>query len=220
MLFGSLILASQLWLFMWAPVNGEGINVAMGYFLFPLMMLLAARIIWKEKLSFLQTIALSLALIGVGNELIHKLSFSWTTLWVALFYPPYYLTRRAMRIPALFGLFFDTTIIAPFCLLYLSLHQQEFSFILEQPRYLYLLPLLGLTSALALFFNFIANRDLPVNIFSFISYLEPALLFLCAIIWLDGQVDQSAYLSYGFIWAGLIVLGISGIYQRTIKKQI
>lgn len=34
------ILASQLWLFMWAPVNGEGVNVAMGYFLFPLAMLL------------------------------------------------------------------------------------------------------------------------------------------------------------------------------------
>ena len=32
------ILASQLWLFMWAPINGQAVNTAMGYFLLPLMM--------------------------------------------------------------------------------------------------------------------------------------------------------------------------------------
>ena len=55
------ILASQLWLFMWAPVNGEGINVAMGYFLFPLMMVLAGRLLLNERLNRLQTAALMLA---------------------------------------------------------------------------------------------------------------------------------------------------------------
>ncbi|WP_211207551.1 EamA family transporter [Faucicola boevrei] len=35
------ILASQLWLFMWAPVNGQAVNVAIGYFLFPLAMVVA-----------------------------------------------------------------------------------------------------------------------------------------------------------------------------------
>lgn len=30
------IMLSQLWLFMWAPVNHQGVAVAMGYFLFPL----------------------------------------------------------------------------------------------------------------------------------------------------------------------------------------
>ena len=45
------ILASQLWLFVWSPVNGEGINVAMGYFLFPLAMMLVGRIWFKERLG-------------------------------------------------------------------------------------------------------------------------------------------------------------------------
>lgn len=38
------IFASQLWLFVWGPVNGEGVNIAMGYFLFPLAMMLGGRI--------------------------------------------------------------------------------------------------------------------------------------------------------------------------------
>ncbi|WFF38558.1 hypothetical protein LU290_10010 [Moraxella nasibovis] len=34
------IFASQLWLFMWAPLNNQGVQAAMGYFLFPLVMVL------------------------------------------------------------------------------------------------------------------------------------------------------------------------------------
>ena len=44
-LVGTLIVASQQWLFMWGPVNGEGVNVAIGYFLYPLGMALAARVL-------------------------------------------------------------------------------------------------------------------------------------------------------------------------------
>ena len=57
MLVGTAIVASQFWLFMWAPVNGEGVNVAMGYFLFPLMMVLAGRLLLNERLNRLQTAA-------------------------------------------------------------------------------------------------------------------------------------------------------------------
>ena len=47
-------IASQLWLFVWGPVNGEGVNIAMGYFLFPLAMMLGGRIWFKERLNRLQ----------------------------------------------------------------------------------------------------------------------------------------------------------------------
>ena len=50
-LVGTLIVASQQWLFMWGPVNGEGVNVAIGYFLYPLGMALAARVWLKERLN-------------------------------------------------------------------------------------------------------------------------------------------------------------------------
>src|SRR5699024_6767444 len=116
MLMGTAILASQLCLFMWAPINGEGLNVAMGYFLFPLMMVFSGKLIWKEQLTKLQLLALILAVCGILNQLYHTHAFSWTTLWVVLLYPPYYLSRRMLNIPALLGLTFDLTFIAPFAL--------------------------------------------------------------------------------------------------------
>ena len=56
-------------------VNGEGVNIAMGYFLFPLVMVLLGRIWLKETLSTIQIIALCIAACGVAHELWHNQPF-------------------------------------------------------------------------------------------------------------------------------------------------
>ena len=64
---------ANFWLFMWAPLNNEGVNIAMGYFLFPLVMALFGRIWLKEQLSSTQKIALLLAAwVYSMNSGIHK----------------------------------------------------------------------------------------------------------------------------------------------------
>ena len=149
-LLGTLDVASQFWLFMWAPVNNEGVNVAMGYFLFPVVMVLAGRFWLKERLNGLQTAALVLAGLGVAHEIWTQQAFSWTTLWVCLAYPVYYLYRREMKIPALQGLTLDLTLILPFALAYLLWHADMTAWVLGEPRYWLLLPLLGIASAVSM----------------------------------------------------------------------
>lgn len=73
------IFLSQFWLFMWAPVNGQGVQTAMGYFLFPLMMVVFGCVLFGEKLSRLQWLAVAFAALGVGSEIIRTQSVSWAT---------------------------------------------------------------------------------------------------------------------------------------------
>lgn len=113
------ILASQLWLFVWSPVNGEGINVAMGYFLFPLAMMLVGRIWFKERLGGPQRLAVTLACVGVACQLWRNGAFSWATVWVFGTYPLYYLLRRKLGVPSLIGLLVDLIIITPCMLVYI-----------------------------------------------------------------------------------------------------
>ena len=47
------LLGVQLWLFMWAPLNGYSLDVSLGYFLLPLAMVLTGRIAYGESLSYL-----------------------------------------------------------------------------------------------------------------------------------------------------------------------
>lgn len=56
------ILGGQIWLSMWGPVNGLGLDVTLGYFLLPLVMIMVGRFFYKEYMSVLQWVAVSLTM--------------------------------------------------------------------------------------------------------------------------------------------------------------
>lgn len=45
------IVGLQLWLFVWAPVNGYALDVSLGYLLLPISLVLIGRIVFKDRLS-------------------------------------------------------------------------------------------------------------------------------------------------------------------------
>ncbi|AFM34319.1 RarD protein [Stutzerimonas stutzeri CCUG 29243] len=73
----SALVGMQLWLFMWAPINGHGLDVSLGYFLLPLTLVLTGRLVFGEAISRLQRLACLLAAVGVGNQLLLASSLSW-----------------------------------------------------------------------------------------------------------------------------------------------
>lgn len=208
------ILASQLWLFMWAPLNGQGVNVSIGYFLFPLMMVLMGRIVFAERLNRLKTIAITLAGVGVLLQLWLAGSVSWTTAWVCLTYPIYYALRRWQNVPALLGLFVDLSIIAPITLAILLWQGTTLYVVFGSGSMMLLVAGLGLISALAMQSNLTASNLLPVNLFGMLSYLEPALMFLLSIFVLKEVVSVEQLFSFALIWAGILVMIINAIKEN------
>ena len=204
------IFASQLWLFVWSPVNGEGVNVAMGYFLFPLAMLACGRIWFKETLNRLQTVAVVSACLGVAWELVRSGAFSWATVWVFGTYPIYYLVRRKLGVPALIGLTFDLLVIAPCALFYILTQTDTINLIASTPKLIGFIVLLGINSAVAMHLNLKASQLLPIAVFGMLSYLEPVLLFIISIAWLGEPLESGALIGYGFIWLGLSLMMVNG----------
>lgn len=211
------ILASQFWLFMWAPINGQAVNTAMGYFLFPLTMVLMGCWVFKEKLNKLQIIAIVLAAMGVGLQMWLSGSVSWTTAWVCLTYPIYYGMRRWQGVPALIGLFIDLTVIAPIALAVIFWQQNSLSVVAGSSMLVLLLIGLGAMSALAMQTNLKASHTLPMNTFGMLSYLEPALMFLLSIVVLHETVTKTMIVSFALIWAGVVVMIINAIRQPEVK---
>ncbi len=211
------IVASQFWLFMWAPVNGQAVNVAIGYFLFPLMMVLVGCIFFKEKLNRLQWIAVALAGAGVLIQFFLLGSVSWATAWVCLTYPIYYGLRRWQGVPALSGLFIDLSIIAPIALLYLIFQDNSLSMVMTSSSLLILIVGLGLISALAMQTNLHASRLLPMNMFGMLSYLEPALMFVLSILVLNEMINAEMMLSFGLIWVGILLSIINSMLEKSKK---
>lgn len=208
------IFLSQLWLFMWAPVNGQGVQTAMGYFLFPLMMVVFGCVLFGEKLSRLQWFAVGFAALGVASEIFRTQSVSWATLWVCGTYPMYYIMRRVQGIEAVTGLLVDLTVFAPLALLYLwFIAPSNLALVAGSSFFIVMLIGLGMLSVLAMSTNLEASRILPVNVFGMMSYIEPALLFLLAVTILGNPFEMEMLLSYGLIWLGIMFLIAHGVKQ-------
>lgn len=214
------IFASQFWLFMWAPVNGQGVQTAMGYFLFPLMMVVFGCLLFGEKLTRLQWLAVALAALGVGSEIIRTQSLSWATLWVCTTYPIYYIMRRKQGINALTGLLVDLTVLAPFAIGYLLwIAPTSLSLVSGSGYLIGMLLGLGMLSVMAMQTNVSASQKLPVNVFGMLSYLEPALLFILAVTLLGNPFQSEMLLSYGLIWSGIGCLIWQGVRSLRSNQQ-
>ena len=215
------IFLSQFWLFMWAPVNGQGVQTAMGYFLFPLMMVVFGCVLFGEKLSRLQWLAVAFAAVGVGSEIVRTQSVSWATLWVCGTYPIYYILRRLQGIGAVTGLLVDLTIFAPFALAYLFfIAPSSLSLVSGSGFFIMMLIGLGVLSVLAMKTNVDASQMLPMNVYGMMSYIEPALLFILAITVLGNPFESAMIYSYGLIWLGIVCLIAHGVRQlRRAHKQ-
>ncbi len=216
------IFLSQLWLFMWAPVNGQGVQTAMGYFLFPLMMVVFGCVLFGEKLRRLQWLAVAFAVLGVSSEIIRTQSVSWATLWVCGTYPLYYILRRLQGIDAMTGMLVDLTLFAPFALGYLLwVAPDNLALVAGSGFFIVMLAGLGILSVLAMKTNIDASQMLPVNVFGMMSYLEPALLFILAVTVLGNPFESAMIYSYGLIWMGIAFLIAHGFRKlRHARNEV
>ena len=212
------ITAGQMWLFMWAPLNGKGVDVAMGYFLFPLAMMLGGVVVFRERLARRQQLAVALAAIGVALEIWRTGTFSWATVAVFATYPVYYLLRRWQRVPALTGLFIDFLLVAPFVLIYVLFFSDIFTVMRADGSLWWWGLLLGMHGVVAMQLNLLANAWLPVVLFGMLSYLEPALLFIISITFLGEPLEWTTFVSYAFIWAAIAVMLYHG-WQTMQSRQ-
>lgn len=216
-LITSFLVGLQLWMFMWGPLNGHGLDVSLGYFLLPLTMILTGRIVYGEHLSHLQKIATALAVVGVVNELYRTGGFSWTTLVVAIGYPMYFVLRKKIGIDNLGGLWLDMLLMVPVALWFV-LAGGHIDLGAQRQALYALVPLMGVISAAAGFAYILASRLLPFSLFGLLSYVEPVLLVAVALL-LGDNLEDGQWLTYGPIWLAVVVLIIEGLKHVSRQRR-
>ena len=209
----SLLLGIQLWLFLWAPLHNKALDVSLGYFMMPLVMVLIGRYYYQDQLSTWQKIAALLALLGVTHELFRVDGLSWATLLVCLGYPYYFVLRSQCKTDNLGGLWFDMALILPVALYFALNGELPLRDILQQHAALpAMVLLLGVLSAAALVAYIVASRLLPFSLFGLLGYVEPVLLV--GVSFLIGEtIEPNEWPTYIAIWLALGLLTVESAIQ-------
>jgi chloramphenicol-sensitive protein RarD len=206
------LVGAQLLVFVWGPVNGHALDVSLGFFLMPLTLVLIGRVAFGERLTAPQRVAVALAVFGVGNELLRVGGVSWVTLMVAVGYPLYFALRRRLRTDHQGGVWIEMHLVVPVALALILFGANGFGAVAERTALLWLIPGLGIISALGLSLNFLSSRLLPFVLFGLLIYLEPVLLVFVALL-LGERIAPGQWLTYLPIWTALAVLLGEGVHR-------
>ena len=168
LLISSALAGVRLWLFMWAPLHGHALPVSLGYFLLPLAMVLAGRLVFGERLSRFQTAATLLAGCGMAWELWRAGGLAWSTWVVVVGYPAYFVLRRLLKTNTLAGHWLDVLLLVPVCLWFALVDRSSgltgWAAIVATATLHWMVPVLGVISAVALALYMAASRVLPLGL--------------------------------------------------------
>lgn len=206
----------QLWLFMWAPNNGQAIPVSIGYLLLPIVAVALGKIVFKEHFTLLKWLSLIFAIIGVSTNVILTGTFSWATLVAGIGYPLYITLRRYFNINNLSTFFVELLLVTPFALYFIS--QTNMQLILMENHYLYaILALFGLVNGIAFIFYIASSNLLPVNVLGLLGYMEP--LVMLAISFIIGEsLDSKSYILMICLAIAITLLTIDNFRQGRLKR--
>jgi len=202
------LLGAQLWVFLWAPLHGRMLEVSLGYFLLPLVMVLVGRFYYHERLDGLQWAAVICAAVGVGHELWVTGAFSWPTLLVALGYPPYFVLRRKIKQDSLALFTVEMILLLPVAVAMIVTGGSLTLISGRLDMWLLLLPGLGALSTLALASYLTASRLLPVALFGILGYVEPVLLVVVSITLLGEALSAAQLATYIPIWIAVVLTAL------------
>ncbi len=165
----------QLWLFLWAPNNGQAIEVSIGYLLLPIVAVALGKIVFKERFTTLKWLAVSFAALGVSSNIWLTGTFSWATLAAGVGYPIYITLRRYFQINNLATFFVELLFIMPFAA-YFAMQTNVTEMVAQNPSLFYFLALFGIVNGAAFILYIASSNMLPVNVLGMLGYVEPLVM--------------------------------------------
>jgi chloramphenicol-sensitive protein RarD len=211
LLFSGLVVSLNWGIYIWAVANHRVLEASMGYFLTPLLNVLAGVVVFREKLSRSKLVAIFFAAAGVAWYFLSTDILPWVVLAVGFSFALYGLLRKQMETNAVPGLFVEILLLLPFTLaLILWLHQQgEAAFLNHARQTDWLLILAGPVTVLPLAFFTAGTRMLPMTTVGILFYVTPSLQFFCGIVLLNEAFDFNKLIAFVAIWIGLAIFSYS-----------
>lgn len=207
----ALLVGSNWLVFLWAVANGQVVASSLGYFLTPLVNVLLALVVLKERLNRLEWLSVALAVAAIANEIVALGSLPWVSLFLAATFGSYGLVRKQVPVDAISGLWLETLAMLPVCLFYAWWMGRSGHAVFGAGGLstVALLAGAGVLTALPLMAFAAATQRLDLATVGMLMYINPTLQLVTA-VWIFGEPLASGRLvSFALIWAGLIAFSIS-----------
>jgi len=204
-------------LYIWAINSGHILDASLGYYMNPLVVFLVGIIIFREKSTKLQLVAVALAFTGVLIPVIAYGSFPFVSVGLSLTFVAYGVLKKKAGSDPIAGISVESLMITPFALVFMFVFLTDGLMSVSVTQSLLLIIGGALTAAPLVLFARAVN-DIPFIIVGFFQYLSPTLTLIYGLI-VGETLSAPQIFSYVFMGLGLIVFSIALVSKDKRRLQ-
>ena len=196
-------------------------QASLGYYINPLIFVVAGVIVFGEKLRGMQTAAVILAAIGVLVLTFSGDEFPVISLFLGTSFTIYGVVRKRIVIGAMPGLFIETLVLVPIALIWLGWlfgnGQAEFGY--AGPGITGLLLLAGPITVVPLLMFAIAAKRLSLTTVGFMQFLAPTMQFATAIYYGEA-LTLPRLICFACIWIAVVLFSIDAVRKQGQSRRL
>lgn len=220
--FSGMVVSVNWYVFIYGVNTNQVIEVSMGYFINPLMVVLLGVIVFKEKLSRWQLTAIIFAAIGVLVITVQYGRVPWLALYLAGSFALYGLVKKIVAVDPISGLTLETLVVMPVALFFiLRLELGGTGTFVTAPLYLSaILVGIGVITAIPLLLYARGIEKTTFSMMGFLQYIAPSIQLFLGIFIFKEYFSISHLISFCFIWAGLAIFTLANVGLLKEKVQL
>ena len=212
---GAVLVAVNWSIYVWAVLADKVLDAALGYFINPVVTVLLAVVVLRERLRPLQWVAISLGLAAVVVLTVGVGHVPWVSLALAFSFGLYSLVKNRVggRVAAAPGLAAETLVLTPLAagyLVYLQT-QGENTMTTHGTGHLLALASAGIVTAVPLLLFAASARRVPLRVVGLLQYLTPVLQFLVGLLVFHETMPVARWVGFVLVWAALVLLTADGL---------
>ena len=194
-------------LYIWGVNAGFVVETSLGYFMTPLVNVLLGVVVFRERLSMWQWLAVALAAAGALYLTNAYGVVPWIALGLAVSFGSYGLAKKKAPLPALDGLMLETALLVIPAAAYLAvLHASgRGSFLRVATHTELFLVAGGLITVAPLLLFASAVRLVPLSIVGLLQYVSPTIQLLLGVLLFKEPFTRVQLTGFGLVWAGIVV---------------
>jgi chloramphenicol-sensitive protein RarD len=200
--------------YVWSIEQHRTLESSLGYFINPLLNVIAGYLFLGERFSRVQLLAITIAAVAVVIETIAVGTFPWLGLMLGATFCLYGFIRKTIAIGPIEGFLIETALIAPPAVIAaIWLAKTGNAHFLTSARDTLLLVGCGVLTAAALMLFAMAIRRIRYSTAGLMQYISPSLVFLTAVFVFNEPLDGWRLLSFALVWIALAIYTASAILQ-------
>jgi chloramphenicol-sensitive protein RarD len=214
LLFTSLLIVFNWGFYVWSIQNGHTIEASLGYYINPLLNVVAGALFLGERFTRLQLLAIGIAVVAVLIQTIAAGVVPWLGLMLGSTFCLYGFIRKTVDVGATQGFFIEVLIIFPPALAIATWMggTGEAAF-LTTPFYTLMLMGCGVLTAAALLFFAAAIKRIRYSTAGLMQYISPSLVFLTAVFIFGEPMNAWRWLSFALLWVALAIYSYAALKE-------